>query len=261
VIHIAAIAMNSDTPRKTHCSVSCRGGDQAGTRRPGLHPRVRGTCQPGGHPCRADLERTRRRGYERRDDRSRRSHGRSRRNRCSRRRARDASRPVPDSRRVLETHVRLLPEHQPADARPAGAGPFPHLLHRRARRVADCLGRRRRHVHRDRDPRHSGHAERVPLRRPSAINRAHRGFVHIERILVEETATDSEVDALVRTFLKRCARISRPYSTPTRMAVGHSETAGSGPPTEGPGPACAARSAGPAIDEGAVPPADTSPAA
>ncbi len=29
------------------------------------------------------------------------------------------------------------------------------------------------------------------------------GFVHIERILVEETAKDSESDALVRTFLKR----------------------------------------------------------
>jgi hypothetical protein len=29
------------------------------------------------------------------------------------------------------------------------------------------------------------------------------GFVHIERILVEETAKDSELDALVRTFLKR----------------------------------------------------------
>ncbi|MFF3208422.1 hypothetical protein [Streptomyces sp. NPDC002962] len=29
------------------------------------------------------------------------------------------------------------------------------------------------------------------------------GFVHIERILVEETAEDSELDALVRTFLKR----------------------------------------------------------
>jgi hypothetical protein len=29
------------------------------------------------------------------------------------------------------------------------------------------------------------------------------GFVHIERILVEETVKDSELDALVRTFLKR----------------------------------------------------------
>ncbi|MEU9001962.1 hypothetical protein [Streptomyces sp. NPDC048551] len=29
------------------------------------------------------------------------------------------------------------------------------------------------------------------------------GFVHIERILVEETAKDSELDSLVRTFLKR----------------------------------------------------------